>query len=134
VADDGGHRTVDAGDTPLAAPAGRTAEAPGADPVPRIVFCGGCNPQIDRGAVAAELAGPDAGGVQAPEAAGETADPGAGTAGATVYLSGCARACASDHRLTSDTPGEIVVAGEAVDGRPTKAGDLAATIRQKLKE
>jgi len=83
---------------------------------PRIVFCGGCNPHIDRGAVAAEL-GED-----------ETAD------GATVYLSGCARACASDHRLTADEPGAVVVAGESVDGSPTPRDDIVATVRQKLKE
>ena len=53
---------------------------------------------------------------------------------ATVYLSGCPRACASGHRQTSDEPGAVVVAGELVDGRPTRADDIAATIRQKLKE
>ncbi|HSL96373.1 MAG TPA: hypothetical protein VLA35_10740, partial [Thermoleophilia bacterium] len=74
---------------------------------PRVVFCGGCNPHIDRGAVAAELAAPS-GGEEAP-----------GGAGPTVYLSGCPRACASDHRLTGDEPGDVVVAGEVVDGRPT---------------
>ncbi|MBN2204030.1 MAG: hypothetical protein JW767_03305 [Thermoleophilia bacterium] len=101
-----------------------------------VVYCGGCNPQIDRGAVAAELAGDKASG--AAPAGGATAGDGdaggAAEASATVYLSGCARACASGHRLTSDEPGEVVVAGELVDGRTTPAHDIAATIRQKLKE
>jgi len=115
---------------------------------PRIVFCGGCNPHIDRGAVAAELTGDGPGGVpgsgDAADAGAPAASRGAAAAGfgedetaggdTTVYLSGCARACASDHRLTSDEPGEVVVAGETVDGRPTPARDLAATVRQKLKE
>jgi len=112
-----------------------------------VVFCGGCNPHIDRGAVAAELAGDaKAAGVAGDEADGRPRDGAGGAgpagadragrprAGATVYLSGCPRACASDHRLTSDEPGEVVVAGEVVDGRPTPARDIAATIRQKLKE
>ena len=66
-------------------------------------------------------------------AAGRGDQTGAGRE-ATVYLSGCPRACASDHRLTGDAPGEVVVAGEVVDGRPTPRQDIAATIRQKLKE
>ncbi len=107
---------------------------------PRVVFCGGCNPHIDRGAVAAELAA--ASGGQADEATGAAKADGGATAGnvadggaaATVYLSGCPRACASGHRLTGDAPGDVVVAGEVVDGRPMPADDIAATIRQKLKE
>jgi hypothetical protein len=88
----------------------------GAGRPPRVVFCGGCNPHIDRGAVAAELAADT---------------PGTDT---TVYLSGCPRACASDHRLTGDEPDDVVVAGELVDGQPTPRQDIAATVRQKLKE
>jgi hypothetical protein len=93
---------------------------------PHVVFCGGCNPHIDRGAVAAELTAAAAGAAKA--------DAGPSRGGATVYLSGCPRACASDHRLTGDEPGDVVVAGETVDGRPTPVDEIAATIRQKLKE
>ncbi len=102
---------------------------------PRVVFCGGCNPHIDRGAVAAGL-GAGANGL----ATAGGSDPAAGGAEtragaeATVYLSGCPRACASDHRLTGDEPGDVVVAGELVDGQPTPRQDIAATVRQKLKE
>jgi hypothetical protein len=63
----------------------------------KVVYCGGCNPHIDRTAVAA-------------------------------------RACASDHLLTSDDPGTVVVAGELVDGVPTPASELAPTVTRKLKE
>lgn len=84
----------------------------------KVVYCGGCNPHIDRTAVAAEL---------------PADDPDVGP-GATVHLSGCLRACASDHLLTSDDPGTVVVAGELVDGVPTPAPDLAPTITRKLKE
>jgi hypothetical protein len=91
-----------------------------AEPVRRmkIVYCGGCNPHIDRTAVAAELPADD------PDVA----------PGATVHLSGCPRACASDHLLTSDDPGTVVVAGELVDGVPTPAPELAPTVTRKLKE
>jgi hypothetical protein len=83
-----------------------------------VVFCGGCNPHIDRGAVAAAL---------------PLDDPGV-TPGATVHLSGCPRACASGHLLASDDPTAVVVAGELVDGRPTPAADIAAAVTRKLKE
>jgi hypothetical protein len=84
----------------------------------KVVYCGGCNPHIDRTAVAAELPGDD------PDV----------RPGAAVHLSGCPRACASDHLLTSDDPGTVVVAGELVDGVPTPAPELVPTVTRKLKE
>jgi len=68
----------------------------------KVVYCGGCNPHIDRTAVAAELPADD------PEV-----DP-----QATVHLSGCPRACASDHLLVSDDAGTVV--------------DTPATYREQL--
>jgi hypothetical protein len=97
----------------------------------KVVYCGGCNPHIDRTAVAAELA---AGLAAAPGAdSAAAADPDAGTGGA-VHLNGCPRACASDHLLVSDDPGTVVVAGELVDGVPTPAPELVPAITRKLKE
>ena len=106
---------------------------------PPIVYCGGCNPHIDRAAVARAL-----------EAAPLSCRP-----GVAVYLSGCPRACASGHRLTfahddDASPGDhdprgrherrtpdppaVVVAGTLVDGAPTAAPDIAPAIIDKLKE
>ena len=99
------------------------------------MFCGGCNPQIDRGAVAAEAA---------ELAANDPSVP----SGAVVHLSGCARACASGHALTGrpepagdhaspqigEDPPVVVVAGELVDGVPTSAAELAPAVIRKLKE
>ncbi len=90
---------------------------------PALVFCGGCNPQIDRGAVAEQLR----------REAGPSGDARL-RADAAVHLSGCPRACASEHELRTDDPGAVVVAGELVDGRPTNEADIAATIARKLKE
>jgi hypothetical protein len=84
----------------------------------RVVYCGGCNPHIDRGAVASELA----------------AAPAFVRPGGTVYLSGCERACASDHELSTDDPAAAIVAGSRVDGIPTPEPDIAASVRHKLKE
>jgi hypothetical protein len=101
----------------------------------KVVHCGGCNPHIDRAAVAAGL---------------PLDDPDV-PAGATVRLSGCPRACASDHQLVAEGDGQagagaagapadperppvVVVAGELVDGVPTPSGELAAAVTHKLKE
>lgn len=84
----------------------------------KVVYCGGCNPQIDRTAVAAAL---------------PADDPGV-RPGATVHLSGCSRACASSQMLTSDDPSAVVVAGELVDGVSTPQDELAPAIMRKLKE
>jgi len=82
----------------------------------RIVFCGGCNPAIDRTALAAEL----------------QAQPDLIAIDATVYVSGCARSCANEHALTTADERAVLVAGEFVDGVPTSAAALAAEIRRKL--
>jgi len=94
------------------------ARQPGQSERVKVVYCGGCNPHIDRTAVAAEL---------------PADDPDVGP-GATVHVSGCPRACASDHLLTSDDPGTVVVAGELVHGVPTPQADLATAVMSKLKE
>ena len=96
-------------------PAGRDAAEKGGV---TVVYCGGCNPHIDRAAVAAGLPADD------PEV----------RPGATVHLSGCPRACASDQMLKSDDPGAVVVAGELVDGVPTAAPDISGAVTRKLKE
>ena len=51
-----------------------------------VVYCGGCNPHIDRSAVAADLP------VDDPDV----------PPGTTVHLSGCPRACASGHQLVAE--------------------------------
>ena len=88
---------------------------------PRLVFCGGCNPRIDRSALAAALR------ADAALARGTVNE-------VTVHLSGCERACVSGHSLLLDDMRVVVVAGECVDGRPTAGPALADTISRKLKE
>jgi hypothetical protein len=101
----------------------------------RVVYCGGCNPHIDRAAVAAGL----------------PVDDPAILPGTTVHLSGCPRACASGHQLVAGGgeqagagaesapagqggPPVVVVAGELVDGVPTPSEHLAPAVTRKLKE
>ena len=100
-----------------------------------VVYCGGCNPHIDRAAVAAGLP------VDDPDV----------PPGTTVHLSGCPRACASGHQLVAegggqagegaegapagpDGPPVVVIAGELVDGVPTPSAELAPTVTRKIKE
>lgn len=67
--------------------------------MPRVRFCGGCNPVIDRLMVARAL------GAEAAED------------GSVLYVSGCLRACASGHRSVLDEVGAVVVAGSLVNGQ-----------------
>jgi hypothetical protein len=110
-------------------------DGPAAEERVKVVYCGGCNPHIDRAAVAAGLP------VDDPDV----------TPGTTVRLSGCQRACASDHQLVAggggqagagaegapagpDGPPVVVVAGELVDGVPTPSEELARAVARKIKE
>ena len=93
------------------------SQAPPADAGEELTvrFCGGCNPVIDRTAVAAEAQVCGAG------------------AGATLYLSGCLRACASGKRLSLEESAAVVVAGEHVDGEPTASPHLAQEVKDRLR-
>jgi len=82
----------------------------------RIVFCGGCNPVIDRVALADELA----------------RDPALTGLDVEVDISGCSRSCAAVQELVSTRPGVVVVAGRHLDGTLLEPAQLAAAIRQKL--
>jgi len=89
--------------------------------VASIVYCGACNPRIDRGAIARELEA----------ASGAEVAPAGPAAEKTVHLSGCARACASDHQLVDEGAG-VIVAGEMVDGVATPSGAIAAAVARSL--
>ena len=83
----------------------------------KIVYCGGCNPQIDRRALVDALL---------EESALADLD-------ITIYVSGCARACASGHELTIVTDNAtVIVAGECLDARATEAAKLVTEIKRKL--
>jgi hypothetical protein len=83
----------------------------------QVHYCGGCNPFIDRVAVAQSVQ------------AGLNGD----AAGGTLYVSGCPRSCAADHRLSiDDDPATVVVAGEHVDAAPTAAADISTIVIGKL--
>jgi hypothetical protein len=82
----------------------------------RVVFCGGCNPVIDRTALADELRDdPDVAGLEI-----------------EIDMSGCSRSCAAGHELARPEAGVLVVAGRHLDGTPLDPAELATAIRQKL--
>ena len=83
-----------------------------------VRFCGGCNPSIDRIAVADE--------VRSQLDSNERAE-------ATLFISGCQRACASQHQLRTDDRAAVVVAGEYVDGRPAAAPRISVTVMERLR-
>jgi hypothetical protein len=92
--------------------------SPGSEPPRddlRVVYCGGCNPAIDRVKVA------------------EDVRAAAGGQPVTLYVSGCQRACASGRRLVA-APGEaaVIVAGEQVEARATAAPQIAAAVVERI--
>ena len=82
----------------------------------RIVFCGGCNPVIDRVALADEL----------------RADPALAELDVEIDISGCSRSCAAGQELVGAAPGVVVVAGRHLDGRLLGPDELVTAIRRKL--
>ena len=82
----------------------------------RIVFCGGCNPVIDRVALADEL----------------RADPALAALDVEIDISGCSRSCAAGQQLAGATPDVVVVAGRHLDGRLLEPSELAAAIKRRL--
>jgi hypothetical protein len=87
----------------------------------QVRYCGGCNPFIDRVGVADAVR------------AGLEEDTLKG-AGATLYVSGCQRSCAAQHRLTDEEDAQaVVVAGETVDAAPTAAAQIPAAVLDKIR-
>jgi hypothetical protein len=82
----------------------------------RIVFCGGCNPVIDRVALADEL----------------RADPDLADLDVEVDISGCSRSCATQQLLVSERPDVVIVAGRTLDGALIEPAEIVAAVRRKL--
>jgi hypothetical protein len=79
----------------------------------KVVYCGGCNPHIDRRRLIEALEHEPA------------------LAGKTIFVSGCPRACASGHEHVAEARDTFVVAGEHLDAEPTPAAKLAGAIKRK---
>ncbi|MBM3147646.1 MAG: hypothetical protein FJ000_07090 [Actinobacteria bacterium] len=145
---------TDAGERQSAAPEGsggrRVAiDEPHVGPLPvEVRSCGGCNPHIDRVAIAGDVVsallqdgrpanGREASAGGASSAGGRDGPAGGGTRSGrppTLYLSGCRRACASEHRSRIEDEDAVVVAGEHVDGLPTVADRLVEAVARVLEE
>ena len=82
----------------------------------RIVFCGGCNPVIDRVALAGELRD----------------DPALARRAVEIDISGCSRSCAAGQELVGRSPDVVIVAGRHLDGRLLEPSELAADIKRRL--
>ena len=89
-----------------------------------IIFCGGCNPRIDRGRVAEKVNAALSG-------RGYRVSYNSREADFIVYLSGCAANCARRYSA-ADNP-SVVVAGAAVDTTATDQTHLVAEIVEKVR-
>ena len=94
-----------------------------------VVYCGGCNPHIDRGAVAAAAAAARPGRAPRRDGAAQRLRPGLRLGAPAGRVADRGRAPAADEGGLT-----VVVAGELVNGEPTPAADLAAVVTRKLKE
>jgi len=87
-------------------------------PVIAIKFCGGCNPRVKRGEIAAEIAARLA--AQGCRVIYNELDD----ADAVIYLSGCSANCAQ--RYSESPLPAVAIAGEMIDGLAVPAAALAA--------
>lgn len=89
-----------------------------------IVFCGGCNPRIDRGRIAA--------GVRAAlQAKGYQVAINSTAVDYVVYLSGCTASCAL--KYTRGQGPATVVAAATIDAAGVAEGDLVTEIVTKVR-
>ena len=88
-----------------------------------IKFCGGCNPKIDRVAVAAEIKH----GLLAKGIAVAYNNP---DADFIVYVSGCQVSCAA--RFSSSAKVDAVIAGPGIDARAVDEDCLGAIVIEKV--
>ena len=90
-----------------------------------INFCGGCNPKIDRVALAEEIK-------QALIARGIKVVYNAIDADVTVYISGCPVNCAT--RAVDSEKFAVIIAGATVNAQGMCKGCLASIAIQKIEE
>lgn len=95
-------------------------------PVIAIKFCGGCNPRVNRGEIAARLAENLA--ARGCRVVFNELDEASGV----IYLSGCTADCAQ--RYSESGLPAIVIAGDVVDGMAVPATDIVATAAGKLED
>lgn len=93
----------------------------------RVRFCGGCNPEMDRGETVREVMALLAG------RAAFTFDPSA-PADITLRVNGCAHACLDEDADPAADGPVISVQGLCVDLQPAGACGLAARIAGKIRD
>jgi hypothetical protein len=93
-----------------------------------IKYCGGCNPQIERGQVVKELQ------PLLPEGFRLADGPSAPRWDIGILISGCGAACADGPELRVLAPVWILVSGAMVDYTTVPAEEIARVVVDKLSE
>ena len=91
-----------------------------------IKYCGGCNPQIERGQVVKELQ------TLLPEGFILADGPSASRWDIGILISGCSAACADGPELRVLAPVWILVSGAMVDYTTVPAEEIARVVVEKL--
>lgn len=89
-----------------------------------LKYCGGCNPQIDRTALASEI-----GSLLPPDCRLETVKP-PYTLGIAIMICGCPTACADRPDIRGMARRWIRVAGDTIDCEPLPPKGLAARVAE----
>ena len=96
-------------------------------PLVRIRFCGGCNPEIDRGETAQEVTTLLKGRMNT------TFDPDI-SADLTLHVCGCAHACLDEESRSTDPEPVVCIQGLRVNRESVEKQDLAKTAAKALQE
>ncbi|MCF8024433.1 MAG: hypothetical protein K9K82_02970 [Desulfobacteraceae bacterium] len=93
----------------------------------RIRFCGGCNPEIDRGETAQQVI------TLLKERMNTTFDPNI-PADLTLHVCGCAHACLDEENPADDPEQVVSIQGLRVDLEPVSEGELADATVNKIRQ
>ena len=94
----------------------------------RVRFCGGCNPEIDRGEIVRQLIK-----ILADKPVKWLFDAGPETtADLTLHVNGCAHACLDEETESTDTENVVSIQGRRLDRVAMAEKDLAEKVAQKL--
>lgn len=96
-------------------------------PLLRIRFCGGCNPEIDRGETVAQVINLLRGRMDHTFDLDIPAD-------LTLHVCGCAHACLDEESPADDPEPEVSIQGIRVNRRPVEKADLIKTAAEALLE
>lgn len=94
-------------------------------PVVKVLYCGGCNPEIDRSQLVREVV---------LKLGNEASFASAKIPDVILLVNGCAHGCLDDEQTGSAECSKVSVQGSRIDSRPVSPEDLAAAVVARMRE